>query len=264
MRVADTPDPAPAVGPDPSEVAKFEAMAAGWWDPDGKFAPLHAMNPCRLSYVRDQIAAEFATAPDAPGQVGRPFEGLRLLDIGCGGGLIAEPLTRLGATVTGLDPSGETVGIAAAHARQMGLEIDYRQETAEALAEGGATFDVVLALEVIEHVPDPRAFLQTVARLVRPGGLALLSTLNRTRRAWALAVVGAERIFRWLPPGTHDWAKFVTPEELADAASGAGLVWLDAKGLVYDPLSGQWRRSAHDLAINYICSLRRPPEAGTP
>lgn len=252
MTVATSADREGAGSLDPGEIAKFEAMAAEWWDPNGKFAPLHAMNPCRLAYVRDQIAAEHGRDPCAR----RPFDGLNLLDIGCGGGLVAEPLCRLGATVTGLDPSGETIGIARAHAAQMGLEIDYRAATAEALAAEGRRFDAVIALEVVEHVPDPRAFLATVSALLTTEGVAVVSTLNRTRRAWALAIVAAERVFRWLPAGTHDWRKFVTPDELAGAASSAGLDWLDARGMVFDPLTRDWRLSRTDLAINYIAALR--------
>lgn len=243
-----------AGGVDPAEVAKFEAMAAEWWDPKGKFRPLHRMNPCRLDYVVGQIAAEFARDPaeDAP------FAGLRVLDLGCGGGLTAEPMARLGAEVVGADPSEGTVPVARVHAAQAGLAIDYRETTAEALAAAGERFDVVLTLEVVEHVPDPAAYLSAVAALLRPGGLAVVSTLNRTSRAWALAVAGAERVLRWLPPGTHDWNRFVTPEELAEMLEAAGLEVVDRMGMVYDPLRAGWRLDPGDLAVNYAMTAVKP------
>jgi 2-polyprenyl-6-hydroxyphenyl methylase/3-demethylubiquinone-9 3-methyltransferase len=240
---------------DESEVAKFQAMAAEWWDPRGKFAPLHAMNPCRLDYLTAQIAGEFDRDMDAP----RPFDGLRLLDIGCGGGLLSEPMARLGAAVTGIDASEGTIPVARAHAARVGLGIDYRHTSAEALlAAGEDAFDVVLAMEVIEHVSDPAAFLAACAGLLRPGGLLLVSTLNRTARAYLLAVLGAERVLRWLPAGTHDWAKFVTPDELFRLMEGAGLAPVDRTGMVFDPLSRNWRLSGRDLSVNYAAAAVRP------
>lgn len=239
---------------DPREVAKFEAMAAEWWDPGGKFRPLHLMNPCRLDYVVGQIAAEFGRDPAADA----PFAGLRLLDLGCGGGLVAEPMARLGAEVVGADPSEGTVPVARVHAAQSGLAIDYRETTAEALAAAGESFDVVLTLEVVEHVPDPAAYLGVAAELLRPGGLAVVSTLNRTSKAWALAVVGAERVLRWLPPGTHDWQRFVTPEELSEMLGAAGLEVVDRTGMVFDPLRGRWRLDPADLAVNYAVTAVKP------
>ena len=214
---------APQASVDPAEVAKFEAMAAEWWDPKGKFQPLHEMNPCRLDYLTRQIAGEFDLDLSTPA----PFSGLRILDIGCGGGLLAEPMARLGATVTGIDAAGGNIPVAAAHATAQGLEIDYRHTSAEALLAEGAAFDVVMSFEVIEHVADPAAFLQVCAGLVRPGGLFLCSTLNRTTKSFAAAIVGAEWIMRWLPKGTHDWSKFITPEELTGMINATTLEVVD-------------------------------------
>ena len=238
----------------PGEVAKFEAMAAEWWDPAGKAGPLHEMNPCRLDYVTRQIAAEFDRDRTAPA----PFAGLRILDIGCGGGLLTEPMARLGAEGVGADAGEENIGVARAHAQGAGLAIDYRVTTAEALAAGGESFDAVLAMEIVEHVPDPRGFLAACGGLLRPGGLMLCSTLNRTARAWALAVVAAERILGWLPRGTHDWSKFLTPDELAEMLRGAGLEVVDRKGMVRDPLSGDWSLSPRDLSVNYVVAAVKP------
>ena len=238
----------------PGEVAKFEAMAAEWWDPAGKAAPLHEMNPCRLDYVTRQIAAEFDRDRTAPA----PFAGLRILDIGCGGGLLTEPMARLGAEVVGADAGEENIGVARAHAQAAGLAIDYRVTTAEALAAGGESFDAVLAMEIVEHVPDPRNFVAACSGLLRPGGLILCSTLNRTVKAWALAVVAAERILGWLPRGTHDWSKFLTPDELAEMLRGAGLEVVDRKGMVRDPLSGEWSLSQRDLSVNYAIAAVKP------
>ncbi|WP_333682995.1 bifunctional 2-polyprenyl-6-hydroxyphenol methylase/3-demethylubiquinol 3-O-methyltransferase UbiG [Pontibaca methylaminivorans] len=239
---------------DPQEVAKFAAMAAEWWDPHGKFKPLHMMNPCRLDYVTAQIATQFDRNLAAPD----PFEGLRILDIGCGGGLLSEPMARLGAGVVGADAAAENIPVAAIHAEQSGLMIDYRHTTAEALAELGERFDVVVNMEVIEHVSDPAGFLRACHDLLKPGGLHLCSTLNRTARSYALAIIGAERIMRWLPVGTHDWAKFITPDELFDLLRGAGLVPVDRKGFVFNPLLRDWRISARDLSVNYVTASTRP------
>lgn len=239
---------------DPAEVAKFEAMAAEWWDPAGKFRPLHQMNPCRLDYITAQIAAEFERNPGAP----RPFAGLRVLDIGCGGGLLAEPMARLGAEVVGVDASPRNIEVARIHSEQTGLEIDYRHGTAEALAAAGEQFDVVLNMEVIEHVADPLAFLGACHDLLRPGGLHICSTLNRNPKSWLFAIVGAEHIARWLPKGTHDWHRFITPDELFDLLGRAGLRPVDRKGMVYDFLRREWHLSDRDLSVNYVTAAIRP------
>lgn len=241
---------------DPTEVAKFEAMAAEWWDPTGKFRPLHMMNPCRLDYVIAQIAAQFGRDPKAE----RPFAGLRLLDIGCGGGLLSEPMARLGAEVTGADAAAGNIPVARVHAEQSGLAIDYRHTTAEALAEAGERFDVVLNMEVVEHVADPPAYLAACHDLLRPGGLMICSTINRNPKSYAVAILGAEHVMRWLPKGTHDWRKFLTPDELRALIAGAGLTPVDAKGFVFNPLSRSWSISDRDLSVNYVTASIR--EAG--
>ena len=232
---------------DAAEVAKFQAMAAEWWDPAGKFRPLHMMNPVRLDYIAGQIAAEFALDRRAA----RPFDGLRLLDIGCGGGLVAEPMARLGADVTGADAAPENIEIARLHAAQSGLEIDYRAATAEALLAEGAQFDVVLALEIVEHVADPQAFVTTCARLLRPGGVLIASTLNRTPQSFAAAIIGAEWLMRWLPKGTHQWSRFIRPDDLAAMFEAAGIRVVDRTGMVFNPLGWSWSLSKRDLAVNY-------------
>ena len=233
---------------DPSEIAKFEAMAAEWWDPNGKFKPLHMLNPCRLDYITRQIAAEFDRVLTQPA----PFKGLRVLDIGCGGGLLSEPMARLGATVVGADAAEGNLPVARLHATQQGLEIDYRHTTAEDLAESGAEFDVVLNMEVIEHVADPLAYLTACQNLLRPGGLMICSTLNRTAKSFAMAIVGAEYVMGWLPKGTHEWAKFITPDELYALIRNAGLDPVDRKGFVFDKLSWGWSISARDMSVNYV------------
>ncbi len=238
---------------DPAEVAKFQAMAEEWWDPAGKFRPLHLMNPCRLDYITRQIAAEFGRDLSAPA----PLAGLRLLDIGCGGGLLCEPMARLGATVTGADAAERNIPVARLHAEQSGLAIDYRATTAEALADAGETFDVVLNMEVVEHVADPAAYLAACRRLLRPGGLMICSTLNRNAKSFLLAIVGAEWVLRWLPRGTHDWRRFITPDELQALLRGAGFDPVDRKGMVFDPLSGRWSLSARDLSVNYVTASSR-------
>lgn len=233
---------------DRSEIDKFSAMAAEWWDPNGKFRPLHQMNPIRLDYITRQIAAQF----DRDQRTDRPFEGLDLLDIGCGGGLLAEPMTRLGAKVTGIDASERNIPVAQAHAEEQGLTIDYRATTAEALAGEGTKYDVVLAMEVIEHVANPPEFMTTCGALLKPGGLLICSTLNRTTKSFALAIVGAEWVLRWLPRGTHDWNRFVTPAEMKGMMEGAGLACVDRTGMVFDPLSWKWSLSSTDLSVNYV------------
>ena len=239
---------------DAAEVAKFEAMAAEWWDPTGKFKPLHEMNPCRLDYITRQIAAEFGRDLAGP----EPFKGLRLLDIGCGGGLLSEPMARLGATVVGADVAARNIPVAQIHAEQSGLVIDYRHTSAEALAEAGEQFDVVLNMEVVEHVADPLAYLTACQTLLKPGGLMICSTLNRNAKSFAMAIVGAEWIMRWLPKGTHDWKKFITPDELTDLIRRAGLDPVDRKGMVFNPVSWRWSLSDRDLSVNYVtASVKR-------
>ena len=239
---------------DAGEVAKFEAIAAEWWDPDGKFKPLHAMNPCRLDYILDQATAEFGRDPKRR----RALAGLKVADIGCGGGLLAEPLARMGADVTGVDAAAGNIDIASAHAAAQGLSIQYSATTAEALAAEGAQFDIVTALEIVEHVADVDAFLGALSGLVRPGGMLFLSTLNRTAQSWATAILGAELILRWLPRGTHDWSKFPTPEELEISLAAAGFDVVDLCGMRLDPLRGDWRLAAEDVSINYIVTALKP------
>lgn len=237
---------------DESEVARFAAMADEWWDPNGKFRPLHAINPVRLTFIRDELCSHFQR--DALSV--RPLQGLRIADIGCGGGLLCEPMARLGAGVTGLDPAEDSIKAARAHAATQGLEIDYRAERAEVLVDRGTTFDAVLALEVVEHVPDVPAFVSMAASLVKPGGLLLLSTINRTLKSYALAIVGAEYILRWLPAGTHRWDRFVTPGELASACRQAGLDETATRGMVFNPLDGEWGLSG-DTDVNYLMAAAR-------
>ena len=242
---------------DPAEVERFSRIAAEWWDPKGKFAPLHKFNPTRLGFIRDQALHRFGRDPAQR----RPFEGLTLLDIGCGGGLLSEPMSRLGFSVTGVDASERNIGTASAHAAEVGASVDYRCATAEALLAAGERFDVILNMEVIEHVADPGQFLRDCAAMLKPGGLMIVATLNRTLKAFALAKVGAEYVLRWLPAGTHDWNKFLKPEELraflAPELIGGQPLTIDGPyGVVYDPLTGRWSQS-HDADINYMMTVTR-------
>lgn len=233
---------------DPLEIAKFEAMAAEWWDENGKFKPLHMLNPCRLDYITSQIAGEFDRDLKSP----HPFEGLRILDIGCGGGLLAEPMARLGADVVGADAAERNIPVARIHAEQSGLDIDYRHTTAEDMAANGEKFDAVLNMEVVEHVASPIDYLIACRQLLKPGGLHICSTLNRNPKSYMMAIIGAEHVMRWLPKGTHEWSKFITPEELFALMQEAGLDPVDRKGFVFNPLTWSWRLSDRDLSVNYV------------
>lgn len=238
---------------DSTEIIKFDAMAAEWWDPNGKFKPLHMMNPVRLGYITTQISAEFGCDLKSL----KPFNGLRLLDIGCGGGLLSEPMARLGAKVTGADAAEKNIKVARLHAEQVGLDIDYRAETAEALYAKGEAFDVVLAMEIVEHVADPRSFVQSCHDLLRPGGILIMSTLNRTLRSYGAAIIGAEWVMRWLPKGTHEWSRFITPDELVMQMQDAGLRVVDRKGMIFNPISWSWSLSDRDLSVNYAIAGTR-------
>ena len=233
---------------DPVEIERFARIAEEWWDPRGKFAPLHHLNPIRLGFIRDRAAAHWQRDTLS----GTPLQGLSLLDIGCGGGLICEPMARLGAAVTGIDAADRNIATAGQHAAGQELAIDYRETTAEALAESGQQFDIVLALEIVEHVADVDLFLQSVGRLARPGGLVFLSTLNRTAKAFALAIAGAEYVMRWLPRGTHDWRKFLKPSEVVRGLRRADVEPQEIVGVVYNPLSREWLLSKRDLDVNYM------------
>jgi 2-polyprenyl-6-hydroxyphenyl methylase / 3-demethylubiquinone-9 3-methyltransferase len=233
---------------DEGEIERFSRIAEEWWDPKGKFAPLHRLNPVRLGYIRDRAAAYWRRDPLG----GSPLEGLSLLDIGCGGGLLCEPMTRLGAAVTGIDAAERNIATARLHAERQGLAIDYRAATAEALVAEGRQFDIVLALEIVEHVADVDLFLQSCGRLAKPGGLVFLSTLNRTAKAWALAIAGAEYVLRWLPRGTHDWRKFQKPSEVVRGLRSGGIETQEIVGVVYSPLSRAWSLNKNDLDVNYM------------
>jgi 2-polyprenyl-6-hydroxyphenyl methylase/3-demethylubiquinone-9 3-methyltransferase len=232
---------------DPAEVARFSALANEWWNPRGKLAPLHRLNPVRLQFIKEACCRRFARDP----KDSRALSGLSILDVGCGGGILSEPLARMGARVTGLDPAEENVAVARLHAERGGLAIDYRATTAEDLAAAGARFDVVLAMEVVEHVADVPAFIAACAEMVKPGGLFVSATINRTPKAFLLAIVGAEYLLRWLPRGTHSYDKLVRPDELSAAVSDAGLLVQETVGVVYDPLADRWFRSK-DTDVNYM------------
>lgn len=232
---------------DAAEIKRFAAIAAEWWNPDGKFRPLHRLNPIRLTYVRDHLCAHFGRDTTAR----RPLSGLQLVDVGCGGGLLSEPLARMGAKVVGIDAAERNIRIAAAHAAESGLSIDYRAEAIEDLAASGERFDAVIALEVIEHVADITFFVESCAAVCRPGGALVLSTLNRTPKSYLFAIVGAEYVLGWLPRGTHNWRRFVRPSELSEVLRGCGLGVTDLTGLTYSPLADEWRL-ASDLTVNYM------------
>ena len=238
---------------DADEIEKFSALADEWWDPEGSFQPLHKLNPARLGYIRDRICDHFGRATQEP----KPLKDLRLADVGCGGGLLTEPMARLGANVTGLDASERNVMVARTHAERMGLDIDYRYTTVETAAAAGEQYDAVLNMEVVEHVADVDSFLDASCALVAPGGLMFVATLNRTMKSFAFAIVGAEYVMRWLPRGTHDWRKFVRPSEMAHALRRGGLSDTSFAGLAFDPLHGSWRVEERDISVNYMgCAVR--------
>ena len=232
---------------DQGEIARFSALADEWWNPNGKFKPLHKFNPVRLAYITERVSEHFARDPKEQ----RPFEGLRFLDIGCGGGLLCEPMARLGAEVVGADASATNIEVARIHAERSGLAIDYRCTTAEALADSGEAFDVVLNMEVVEHVADVELYMDACCRMVRPGGLMFVATINRTLKAWALAIVGAEYVLRWLPRGTHQYEKLVKPAEVEAALARGGMEVIEETGVFYNPVADEWRRS-RDMDVNYM------------
>jgi 2-polyprenyl-6-hydroxyphenyl methylase/3-demethylubiquinone-9 3-methyltransferase len=254
VQAAPPIDHAAGASVDAENVALFSKIAEQWWDPRGKFAPLHRFNPIRLAFIREQALARFGR----DGAQRAPFAGLKLLDIGCGGGLLSEPMTRLGFAVTGVDASARNVAVASAHAEAGGLSIDYRCATVEGLIDAGAgPFDLILNMEVIEHVADPGEYLRACVQLLAPGGLMIVATLNRTLKALALAKIGAEYILRWLPAGAHDWRKFLTPDEIRAFVAGEPVEVQGPFGLAFNPITGVWSRS-DDVAINYMMTLSRP------
>ena len=238
---------------DQSEIDRFSALAAEWWNPRGKFKPLHKFNPVRLGYIREKASENFGRDPKAT----RPLEGLRLLDIGCGGGLLCEPMARMGADVVGADASEKNIKIATTHAQASGVAVDYRAVTAEALAADGETFDIVLNMEVVEHVSDVDFFLRTCSSMVRPGGMMVVATINRTMKAAALAIFAAENVLRWLPRGTHQYEKLVKPEEIERPLTASGLVIAERTGVFFNPLANQWNLS-RDMDVNYMMLAKRP------
>lgn len=237
---------------DQSEIDHFSALAQEWWDPTGKFKPLHKFNPVRLTYIREKLCDHFDRDPKAP----NALAGLRILDIGCGGGLLCEPLARMGGQITGADASGTNVEVARMHAKQTGTDVDYRATTAESLAEAGEKFDVVLNMEVVEHVADVDLFLSACAQMVKPGGLTIVATINRTLKAKALAIFMAENVLRWLPRGTHQFEKLVKPEEISGPLQQAGMVVRETIGVFYNPISDSWNRSS-DTDVNYMMLATR-------
>ncbi|MBF0249653.1 MAG: bifunctional 2-polyprenyl-6-hydroxyphenol methylase/3-demethylubiquinol 3-O-methyltransferase UbiG [Alphaproteobacteria bacterium] len=251
--MADPVSSAPGGTADPDEIARFTAMADAWWDPTGKFRPLHQLNPVRVQFIRDNVCRHFGLDADAE----RPFAGLDFLDVGCGGGLLSEPMARLGAKMTSIDAGAKNVEIAKIHAAKSGLDIDYRNVLPEDLAAEGKRFDVVLNMEVIEHVADPQAFMAASAMVMKPDGAMVLSTINRNLKSLLMAKIGAEYVLRWLPAGTHDWKKFFKPSELARLARAQGLEFTDIRGMVYNPLAGTWSLSATDLDVNYLAFATR-------
>jgi 2-polyprenyl-6-hydroxyphenyl methylase/3-demethylubiquinone-9 3-methyltransferase len=237
---------------DAGEVERFSALAAEWWDPLGKMGVLHKFNPVRLGYIKAAACRHFAR----DGKRLDALTGLRILDIGCGGGLLSEPLARLGAAVVGADPAEANIEAGKLHAAEAGVSVDYRATTAEALADGGERFDVVLAMEVVEHVADMSLFIKRCAEMVKPGGLMIAATLNRTLKSFALAIVGAEYVLRWLPRGTHRWDKFVTPNELEAALARHGLAVTDETGVIYNLIADRWQIST-DMDVNYMVTAEK-------
>jgi 2-polyprenyl-6-hydroxyphenyl methylase / 3-demethylubiquinone-9 3-methyltransferase len=255
MLRSDKAEPHPTL--DPEEVARFDRLGEDWWDLQGPMRALHKFNPVRVEYIVKLATRYFAKTAGRSAPAGdKPLAGLTILDIGCGGGLLAEPLARYGAQVTAIDPAPQNIEVARRHSEKSGLTIDYRQTTAEDLAAGGGTFDIVLCMEVVEHVRDVRKFIALAASMVRPGGLLVAATLNRTLKSFALAILGAEYILRWVPRGTHKWEHFVTPQELEVALRAGKLVVIDETGVVYDPFGDQWRQS-RDMDVNYIMAAKR-------
>ncbi len=238
---------------DQQEVDQFSKIAEEWWDEHGKFKPLHRINPVRLGYIREQAIQHFALDDSS----NAPFTGKRLIDIGCGGGLISEPMTRMGFDVTGLDASERNIAVATHHAKDSGLAINYQCSSAEALAKEGATYDVVLALEIVEHVADVRLFLESCAALTAPGGMLILSTMNRTFKSLMMAKIGAEYVLRWLPRGTHDWRKFLLPSEIEHVLTGQGMQLADLSGMVFNPLKASWSIHPDDIDVNYLMVCRK-------
>lgn len=239
---------------DRDEVAKFEAMASEWWDPEGKFKPLHHLNPCRLAYICEQISRQFER--DMKSDL--PFQNLRILDIGCGGGLLTEPMCRLGAEVTGVDAAAKNIRVAKLHAQQMDLSITYLHGAAEDLVKEGHAFDVILNMEVVEHVANPQEYLNACAQLLSPGGMMLCSTINRNAKSYVFAILGAEYVMRWLPKGTHEWEKFITPDELYALIEAAGLTPVDRTGFVLNFLNWTWECRHQDLSVNYVTTSLKP------